>query len=103
MNLYEIDTIPALHFVVLALMVYRLTRFFVVDTLFEPVRDWIFKKRSPHSSSIGYLFTCEWCISLWIALPTMLFYAAFPSATFLVGCIFALSALAGLITARLDK
>lgn len=103
MNLYEVDNISALHFVVLALMVYRLTRFFIADTLFEPVRDWIFSKKPPHTSALGYLFTCEWCISLWIALPTMLFYALFPSTTFLVGCIFALSALAGLLTARLDK
>jgi len=103
MNLYEVDKIPVLHFIVLALMVYRLTRFFIADALFEPVRDWIFKKKPPHSSTFGYLFTCEWCISLWIALPTMVFYAFYPSATFLVGCIFALSALAGLITARLDK
>ena len=103
MNLYEVDNISALHFIVLALMVYRLTRFFIVDTLFEPVRDWIFSRKPAHTSMLGYLFTCEWCISLWIALPTMLFYALFPSITFLVGCIFALSALAGLITARLDK
>jgi hypothetical protein len=29
-------------------------------------------------------------------------YAFFPSMTILIGCIFALSAIAGLITARLD-
>lgn len=103
MNLYEIDNISALHFLVLALMVYRLTRLIVVDTIFEPVRSWIFSKKPPHSSSLGYLFTCEWCISLWLALPTMLLYALFPSTVFLIGCIFALSATAGLITARVDR
>ena len=103
MNLYEVDNISALHFIVLALMVYRLTRFLITDTLFEPVREWIFSKKPPHKSALVYLFTCEWCISLWIALPTMLFYALFPSITLLIGYIFALSALAGLITARLDK
>lgn len=94
---------PVLHFIVLALMVFRLTRFFIADALFDPVRNWIFSKKPPQRSALGYLFTCEWCISLWIALPTVLFYAAFPATTFLVGCIFALSATAGLITARLDK
>ena len=57
MNLYEVDNISTLHFVVLALMVYRLTRFIIADTLFEPVRDWIFSKKPPHSSTLGYLFT----------------------------------------------
>jgi hypothetical protein len=33
----------------------------------------------------------------------MVCYALFPSITLLIGYIFALSALAGLITARLDK
>jgi hypothetical protein len=33
----------------------------------------------------------------------VIFYAAFPSITFLVGCIFALSGLVGLITARIDQ
>ena len=103
MNLYEIDNMSVLHFIVLALMVYRLTRFFITDTLFEPVREWIFKKKNPTKTTFGYLFTCEWCISLWIALPTMVCYALFPSITLLIGYIFALSALAGLITARLDK
>lgn len=42
-------------------------------------------------------------MSLWIALPTMFLYAFFPSTVFLIGCIFALSAIAGLITARLDR
>lgn len=102
-SLYQVSNISVLHLVVLALMVYRLTRFFISDTLFEPVRDWIFSKKPPHTSVLGYLFTCEWCISLWIALPTVFLYALYPSITFLVGCIFALSAIAGLITARLDK
>lgn len=103
MNLYEIENMSALHFIVLALLVYRLTRLVIVDTIFEPVRDWVFSRKPSHTSSIGYLFTCEWCMSLWIALPTMFLYAFFPSTVFLIGCIFALSAIAGLITARLDR
>ena len=103
MNLYEIDNMSALHFLVLALMVYRLTRLIIVDTIFTPVREWIFSKKPPHSSSLGYLFTCEWCISLWLALPVVISYALFPSITLVIGYIFALSAIAGLITARLDK
>ena len=103
MNLYEIDNMSALHFLVPALMVYRLTRLIIVDTIFTPVREWIFSKKPPHSSSLGYLFTCEWCISLWLALPVVISYALFPSITLVIGYIFALSAIAGLITARVDR
>lgn len=103
MNLYEINNMSALHFLVLALMVYRLTRLIVVDTIFTPVREWIFSKKPPRSSSLGYLFTCEWCISLWLALPVVISYALFPSITLVIGYIFALSATAGLITARVDR
>jgi hypothetical protein len=40
---------------------------------------------------------------MWVALPTVIFYAISPSITLLVGCIFALSAVSSLITARLDQ
>jgi hypothetical protein len=42
-------------------------------------------------------------VSMWVALPVILFYVAFPTLTLLVGCIFALSAVSSLITARLDN
>jgi hypothetical protein len=105
MNLdtYMIEHMPVAHVIILSLFVYRLTRLIVLDEVLAPVRDWVWDRKSPSNSHIGYLFTCPWCVSLWVALPVVIFYAAFPSITFLVGCIFALSGLVGLITARIDQ
>ena len=98
----NIETISALHLIILALATFRVTRFIVVDELFSPVRNWIWEAKAPESSYIGYFFTCPWCISLWVALPIVFLYALNPSLVVLVGCIFALSAISGLIAARLD-
>ena len=102
MNLI-IEKMPVLHLIILSLFVYRLTRLVVLDELLAPVRDWVWDRKSPRDSQIGYFFTCPWCVSLWVALPVVFLYALFPSITILVGCIFTLSAIAGLITARLDQ
>jgi hypothetical protein len=105
MNLdtYMIEHMPVAHVIILSLFVYRLTRLVVLDEILAPVRDWIWDRKSPRDSQIGYLFTCPWCVSLWAALPVVFLYALFPSMTILVGCIFALSAIAGLITAHWDQ
>jgi hypothetical protein len=100
---YMIENMPFAHVVILSLFVYRLTRLIVLDEILAPVRDWIWDRKSPRSSHIGYLFTCSWCMSLWVALPIVFSYVVFPSITILIGCIFTLSAIAGLITARLDQ
>lgn len=102
MKLYEISNISAFHYLILALMVFRVTRFFLVDQLFHPVRDAIWDRFPPESSMVGYFFTCSWCMSGWISFITVLVYILFPSITLFLGCIFSLSAIAGLIAARLD-
>ena len=98
----QIDTISVLHFIVLALLVYRVTRVIVIDHVLTPLRERIWDKFNPEDSYIGYFFTCPWCVSLWVSLVVIIFYAFFPSTLFIIGCIFSLSAIAGLITARLD-
>jgi len=101
--LNNLASMPFLHFIVLCLLVYRLTRMIVIDQLFSTLRDAVWARYSPGDSYIGYFFTCPWCVSMWISLPVTVLYIIFPSITFLVGCIFSLSAIAGLITARLDQ
>jgi hypothetical protein len=104
MNLdtYMIERMPVAHIIILALFVYRVTRLITIDEIFVPVRALVWDKTKA-GSHLAYLVTCPWCISLWVALPVVFSYAFFPSMTILIGCIFALSALAGLITARLDS
>jgi hypothetical protein len=103
LDTHMIEHMPFAHVIILSLFVYRLTRLVVLDEILAPVRDWVWDRKSPSDSQIGYLFTCPWCVSLWVALPVVFLYALFPSMTILVGCIFALSAIAGLITAHWDQ
>jgi hypothetical protein len=88
--------------VVLSLATYRLTRLVTRDTVFSSVRNKVWERFPPESSKFGYLFTCEWCLSVWVA--SLLFISAMISTvTVLLAVPFALSAIAGLLTAYEDK
>lgn len=93
--------ISLLVFVVLALASYRLTRLLVIDTIFEPMRDAIWSRFAP-SHPVGYLFTCMWCMSIWVSSLLVLCYTIFSTVTLVFAMIFALSAVASLIAARWD-
>jgi hypothetical protein len=97
------QVMSAINFIILALAVFRITRLIIKDEVLAPLRNEFWEKFTPETSYLGFLFTCEWCVSMWVALPVILFYVAFPTLTLLVGCIFALSAVSSLITARLDN
>jgi hypothetical protein len=88
--------------VILGLATYRITRLFTRDTILEKFREWWWKKFPPEKSPIGYLLTCEWCLSFWVA---SLVYGCYiiNTATVFVAAPFALSAFAGLLTAYEDK
>ncbi len=89
-------------FAILALATYRITRLITPDVITESIRNRVWKKYPPESSKFGYLFTCEWCMSIWTA---SLLYGCFiiTSVTVIVVVPFALSAVAGLLTAYEDK
>lgn len=88
--------------IILALCTYRLTRLIIQDTITYPIRNWIWNKFPPETNRFGYLFTCPWCMSMWVASLTVLGYTIAPTVTTLLALIPALSAVAALITARLD-
>lgn len=89
-------------FVILGLATYRLTRLATRDAIFESARNRFWSRFPPESSKLGYLLTCEWCLSVWLA--SVLFVSAMISTvTVLVVAPFALSAIAGLLTAYEDK
>jgi hypothetical protein len=88
--------------VVLSLATYRLTRLVTRDTVFSSTRNKVWERFPPESSKLGYLFTCEWCLSVWVA--SLLFISAMiNTVTVLLAVPFALSAIAGLLTAYEDK
>lgn len=91
------------HLIILALGTYRISRFFIEDVLFTPVRDRIWAKWPPNSTKIGYLFTCYWCMSLWIALAVVVLYLLLPLLAVAACTVLALSAIAGVIDHMLSR
>ena len=87
---------------ILALATFRISRLLTVDVIFENLREWIWKKKPPHTK-IGYLFTCNWCMSIWVASLLTVCYTMITTVTIIIAIPFALSAVAGLIAARLDN
>lgn len=93
----------ALDVVLVALATYRLTRLVTADRITEPVRVWA-EQRGPR---VGYLATCDWCLSVWLApLPTVAAVLWGGSTVVLVGLVAlsasALTGLLSMIEGRLD-
>lgn len=93
--------ISLLDFVVLAFAVFRLSRLLTTDVIFERLREWVWRRKPPHTM-VGYLFTCNWCMSIWVSSLVVVCYTIVPIVTVLVALVFALSAVAGLISSRLE-
>jgi hypothetical protein len=53
-----------------ALTVSRITRLLIDDQLTIGFRRWVLEKWGADSWQ-GYLSTCPWCVSIWIAIPVM--------------------------------
>ena len=90
-----------MEYLILGLATYRLTRLFTRDTIFESFRNWWWIKFPPHKK-LGYLLTCEWCLSIWLGSLVFVCYII-NTVTVLVVAPLALSAIAGLLTAYEDK
>jgi hypothetical protein len=84
-------------FAILALAAYRVTRFIVIDHLFEPIREKIWSKWPP-STKFGYLLTCYWCTGFWVSLIFVILAFLLPDLTFVVSLVLSISALIGLIS-----
>jgi hypothetical protein len=87
----------------LGLATYRLTRLITRDELLAGFRNWFWKKRPPETSKLGYLLTCEWCMSIWVASLIQISRIIIPIPTDIVVLVLSLSAIAGLLTAHEDK
>lgn len=88
--------------IVSGLATYRLTRLITTDEITSPIRDRIWKTHPPETSRIGYAITCNWCSSVYAASALQISRIIAPKTTTAVETILALSAVAGLIAARLD-
>jgi len=89
---------------IVALATYRLTRLVTADKITEALRSRAFRRQS---NWLGYLVTCDWCLSVWVApLPTVAAVLWPDNRVVLVGLVAlaasALTGLASLIERRLD-
>lgn len=96
------DLLNPVALIVLVLAVYRITRLIVTDHIFDNPRNKLFDKFPPDRSMFGYLFTCNWCMSIWVASLLTVPYTIIPAATLVFSFPFALSAVAAIIAARVD-
>jgi len=94
--------VGAIEFVILGLATFRITRLATRDTIFESARNKFWRRFPPETSKIGYLLTCEWCLSVWVGSLVVISAMIIP-VTVYVYAVFAVSALAGLLTAYEDK
>lgn len=110
---------------VVALGIYSITRLLVEDSIFDPVRNWVFD-RFPHQgyttekkpkrgvyqiisqgkffvtegTKIGKLFECPWCMGFWVAALVCLGLLFSPIWTAIVLTPFALRVLPGLFMSK---
>lgn len=55
-------------FILAVLATYRATRLVTADKISEPLREWV----EARSDWFGYLTSCDWCLSVWVApLPAI--------------------------------
>jgi len=88
-----------LTFVILALAAFRVTRVITTDTVFEAVREKIWKKFPP-SKGFGYLITCDWCTGFYVSIAFVLAYLLVPVIVYVVSLVLSISAIIGLLANR---
>lgn len=89
------QTIEPYHIIILSLACFRLIRLFTYDQIMRAVRDLFVEKREvvdEHGQhfivrrkvqtggrrSLADLFSCPWCMGMWVSFFTVFFYFAFP-------------------------
>lgn len=77
--------------------VHRLTHLVIDDKITEPLRDKIFDRFGQPMDTWTYLFTCPWCVSIWVAAIAVAGLLLIPLVWIPVALLLALSSLTGLI------
>jgi hypothetical protein len=95
-------TIDLFTYVITALAAFRLTRLLTTDVILEGLREKIWNKYPP-STKFGYLFTCNWCMSIWMAALLVVLTLLLPTVAYVVSLILSISALVGLVATKLDN
>lgn len=91
--------------IVLAMIsTYRLTRLVTADRITQAFRAWMVSR----NRALGYLVTCDWCLSIWVAPIPATAVVLWPDSQAVWAALIALSASAltgvfSLVEARLDR
>lgn len=91
-------------FILAILATYRVTRLVTGDMISENFRSWV----DSRSKTLGYLVSCDWCLSIWLAPLPAVAVVLWPDnrVVLIVLTALSLSALTGflhLFENRLDK
>ncbi|NBW21311.1 MAG: DUF1360 domain-containing protein [Caulobacteraceae bacterium] len=92
-------TLDLVTFIIYALAAFRLTRVITTDTIFEPVRERIWKK-FPASHGFGYLITCDWCTGFYVSILFVVGFLLVPVIAYVVSLVLSISAVIGLLAGR---
>jgi len=90
----------ALALAVDGLATYRLTRLLVEDGITAPIREAVWERYDASDTKIGYLFTCPWCVSVWIGAGVVAARYLAPAQWEPVARVFAGSAVTGMLAER---
>lgn len=91
-------------FIILALAVARLSGLVAVDGITDGLRTRILGGLDDRPATFGafltYLFTCQWCISMYIALPWVIAHFAWPGSPWvqLPAQVLAISQITGMLS-----
>ena len=89
--------------ILLSLATYRATRLLTRDEILGGVRNKVFDRFPPNTSKLGYVFTCEWCMSIWVGSGFVLWSIISSTVFSTVALILSVSAVTGLLTAYEDR
>jgi hypothetical protein len=95
--------VSVFEFAVLALAIFRVIRFVIKDYLFDSFRQKVWDRFPPESTKTGYFLTCPWCVGFWVSLAFYSCYTIVPLQTMWIAVLFALSTLAGWLSALDDR
>lgn len=94
------DLKSLIHLISLILSTYRLTKLVNEDYLLKDFRQKVWT-RYPKNTKIGYLFTCPWCMSIWMAAGLLLIKQASPKFYDELCLLLTASAVTGILNERL--
>lgn len=80
--------------------VYRLTKLAIDDEILYEVRAKVWEKFPPETTKIGYLFTCAWCMSIWMGAGIFALRKVDPELANYVSSVLAASAATGIAISK---